>query len=619
MYHLCRVLLILAVLVSYYCLATLIFHWGGLVFIGLVIVLMAVVTRRRSAALIAFGTARWADANDLLATGMLDASRGLILGRAMDAGKLPLGKAQQDLFNLIVPSQAACKQFLASLQFGQQPKLNPALVRLPHAVHTAVFAPTGVGKGVSCVIPFLLTTDESAVVVDFKGENFRITAEHRRQVFGHRIVALDPFSAVTRDSDTFNPLEFIDGKSPLGLDEARSLAEALVLRTGQEHERHWLDSAEGWISALIALVVHYAEPNDRSLQTVRTLLTNPQKLEMAIRLMCASEAWGGMLARLGHQLTQFKDRELGSTLTTTNRMLCFLDTLAVFDITRSSSFNPDDLRSGKLTVYLILPPEHMRTHSPLVRVWIGSLLRAVVRGGLEQKNNVHFILDEAASLGHMEALDDAVDKFRAYSVRLQFYFQSLGQLKKSFPDGQDQTLLSNVTQVFFGINDLPTAEYVSNRLGESTIVLNSGGTGTGTSHQTSIKGDGSSSTSSNENDNWGQHGMKLLKPEQVLALSDRIAITFTPQVPPVWTTLARYYEEPLLPHEPGKWVRFQAMAKVVYISVSLLIVALMLAMVTSGKSHDGFPVEQPSTRDRLRIPSHRKTGAAWQAASSSRS
>ena len=81
-------------------------------------------------------------------------------------------------------------------------------------MHTAVFAPTGVGKGVSCVIPFLLTSSESAVVVDFKGENFQLTAEHRRKAFGHQIVVLDPFKLVTQTPDTFNPLDFIDKDSP---------------------------------------------------------------------------------------------------------------------------------------------------------------------------------------------------------------------------------------------------------------------------------------------------------------------------------------------------------------------------------------------------------------------
>jgi type IV secretion system protein VirD4 len=603
MYLLCRIILILAVFFFYISVADLALKLPGFVNLGIVTVLTVAAAKRRCGELTAFGTARWATAKDLLATGMLGAPRGLILGRMMDDGRPSLPIAQRGLLDSTVPSKKACQQFLASLLLHQRSRPHPDLVRLPNAVHTAVFAPTGVGKGVSCVIPFLLTTDESAVVVDFKGENFRITAEHRRHVFGHKVVVIDPFHVVTRIPDTFNPLEFIDGNSPLALDEARSLAEALVLRTGHEHERHWLDSAEVWISALIALVVRYAEPNDRSLQTVRTLLTNPQKLDMAIRLMCASDAWGGMLARLGNQLTQFKDRELGSTLTTTSRMTCFLDTLAVSDSTIDSSFNPDELRSGKMTVYLILPPEHMRAQSSLLRLWIGSLLRAVVRGGLQETNKVHFVLDEAASLGHMEALDDAVDKYRAYAVRLQFYFQSLSQLKKCFPDGQDQTLLSNVSQVFFGINDLPTAEYVSNRLGENTIVLQSGGTSTGTSRQESTRGDSSYSMSSNESTNWAQHGRKLLRPEEVLALPNWIAITFTPAVPPVWTMLVRYYEESLLSREPRKWERFTASMKVFVASAFLLLMALMLATAISRMK---FPVQQPPNHYRQRIPQQRR-------------
>src|SRR5207302_2971445 len=139
--------------------------------------------------------------------------------------------------------------------------------------------------------------------------------------------------------------------------------------------------------------------------------------------------------------------------------------------TRSSSFDPAELRNGKMTVYLVLPPEHMRAQSALLRMWVGSMLRAVVRGGLQEKNKVHFVLDEAASLGHLDALDDAVDKYRGYGVRLQYYLQSFGQLAKLGKEGQGQTLLSNVTQVFFGVNDKDTAEYVSARLGEETIIV----------------------------------------------------------------------------------------------------------------------------------------------------
>jgi type IV secretion system protein VirD4 len=383
MYALSRLMLILTVIAWCGCLVAVTAYSGGVALIAVPIALIAVTIRRRSGVFTAHGTARWATLKDLQYAGMVGAKRGPIIGRMANNAKTPLLKALNDLFRFRVSSKEACEQFFDAIRYFNRPQRQSELIRLPNAVHTAVFAPTGVGKGVSCVIPFLMTSRESAVVVDFKGENFQLTAEHRRKVFGHQIVVLDPFKLVTQTPNSFNALDFIEKDSPTALDECRDLAEALVIRTGQEHERHWVDSAEAWISALIALVVHYGEPNDRSLQTVRTLLASPEKLEMAIKLMCASEAWDGMLARMGNQLTHFTGKELNSVMTTTGRFLRFLDTLAVADSTKTSSFNPADLRKGKMTVYLILPPEHMRAQSPLLRMWIGSLLRAVVREGLQ--------------------------------------------------------------------------------------------------------------------------------------------------------------------------------------------------------------------------------------------
>jgi type IV secretion system protein VirD4 len=463
-----------------------------------------------------------------------------------------------------VPSDEACKQFRSF--FERTPPRQ--LLRLNHAVHTAVFAPTGVGKGVSIVLPHLLTCPDSMVVVDFKGENADITARERLAM-GHNIVLLDPFRVTTQTPDTFNPLDTLDPSNPLALDECRALAESLVVRTGQEKEPHWNDAAEIVITAIIAAVACFAEAKDRSLQTVRTVLADPDKFQATVKLMCGSDAWGGMLSRLGHQLTHFKDKELNSTMTTTGRHLRFLDTLAIAESTTVSSFDPADLINGKMTIYLVIPPEHMRTQSALLRLWIGSLLRAVVRGGLQDEHKVQFVLDEAAALGHMDALDDAVDKFRGYGVRLLFLYQSVGQLKRCFPDGQDQTLLSNVTQVFFGVNDNETAKYVSERLGKGTIVVDSGGRGKSTSYQEGNgQSPGSTSHSDSNNDNWQQSGRELLQPNEVMALDKRIAITFIPGLPPIWTILIRYYEKEFR-STPGEfWPAIKALCKAMLFAVA---------------------------------------------------
>jgi type IV secretion system protein VirD4 len=139
----------------------------------------------------AYGTARWATVSDL--RHMLEGP-GLIIGHI--SGKPSRMEGLKALFNKRMPPKDAVRQFLQTCRgVGYKPE---NLVRLTDSVHTSIYAPTGSGKGVSCILPFLLTCCESCVVVDFKGENALLTAEFREREFGHKIVILDPFKVVTQ-------------------------------------------------------------------------------------------------------------------------------------------------------------------------------------------------------------------------------------------------------------------------------------------------------------------------------------------------------------------------------------------------------------------------------------
>lgn len=327
----------------------------------------------------AHGTARFANQNDLRNAGMLGGGRGLLIGRMSDNKPVSLAAGLFSVLDSRLGSIEACERFFLAL-YGLGCLRYEQDVRLNRAVHTAIFAPTGAGKGASLIIPWLLENPESAVVLDYKGELASISARSRAKKFRHRVVLLDPFHVVTDHPDCLNPIDFIHDGSPTVIDDARDLAANLVVRTADEREPHWNDSAEGWIAGGITAVAQFGKPENRSLQTVRDVLSNPDKIPMLIELLCQG---GDMSARLGGQLAYFRDKELSSTLTSTNRHLRFLDTPAVAANTRSSSFDPRDLRKGKMTVYCILPPEHMRSQTALVRLWIGTLMRAVVQGGLQ--------------------------------------------------------------------------------------------------------------------------------------------------------------------------------------------------------------------------------------------
>src|SRR6516164_5210709 len=181
-------------------------------------------------------------------------SNGLILGQI--SGKPSLWRGIKGLFDRSLPANRAVRRFLAACQR----KERKHLVRLTKAIHTAVFAPTGAGKGVSCVIPFLLTCKESCFVLDVKdGELARITANARRRM-GRKVYIIDPYRCVTKTPATLNPVEFVDKNSPYALDDSREIAAEIVERKDEKGDGvHFLDNAEAAIASVTAMVTEFAE------------------------------------------------------------------------------------------------------------------------------------------------------------------------------------------------------------------------------------------------------------------------------------------------------------------------------------------------------------------------
>lgn len=379
-YTLSRYLMVLGIVAATYCIALMLWvtlPWSGIL---AAVLFIAAIKNQKKPRLTTLGSACWADEVDLRRAGMIGADAGLILGRIHSNQGGDLAGAIGKLFSWRLSGSDAYREFWRTYR-GK----STSLVRLPQAVHTAAFSPTGGGKNVSCIVPFLANCEESCVIVDFKGENARLTAEYRRVKLGHQIVLLDPYQIVVPNPATYNPLDFIEKNSPCAIDDCNDLANALVVRSGNENEPHWNDSAEFFISAIITTVVAFGERDKgtRSLGTVREILSHPAKLDMAIKLMTESDNWNGLLAQMGGQLMHFIDREKSSVISSALRHLRFLGTPAVAENTRVSTFDPAALRKGRMTVYLILPPDRAHAQSGLLRCWTGSLLKACVRGGLQ--------------------------------------------------------------------------------------------------------------------------------------------------------------------------------------------------------------------------------------------
>jgi type IV secretion system protein VirD4 len=373
MYRLCRLSLIVATIE----LASTIAIWAsctgawGLVAIGVAAVVHAT---RRGKQLWAHGTSRWANERELRKAGMIDGNRGLMVGRLVDRKRPTVQQVTPILFDPRVSSRDACQQYVGMLSRSKK----GSLVRLSRSIHSLVCIPSGGGKGASFLIPWLLERDESAFVFDVGGSLAKVTARHREKKFRHRVAWLDPYHCVTNHPDSLNAVDAIAKGARDAIDCARGIAQEIVVRTNRETDNHWNDSSEMGITGAISAVVEHGPTNDRSLQTALDIVSSPEKFEMMIELLRRS---GGLLPRLGDQLTHFRDRELASVITTTVRHMSFLSTPAIVESTSSSSFDPAELRGGKMTIFCILPAERIRDQRGILRVWLGTIIRAVIRGG----------------------------------------------------------------------------------------------------------------------------------------------------------------------------------------------------------------------------------------------
>lgn len=196
--------------------------------------------------------------------------------------------------------------------------------------------------------------------------------------------------------------------------------------------------------------------------------------------------------------------------------------------------------------------------------------------------NVQVLLDEAAALGPMDSLSDALNLGRGYGLRMVFIYQSPGQLKECWPD-KEQNFLANVTAVHFGVNTYEWAEELSNRLGDFTTVVESGGVSGSTS---TSEPSPQRSYSQSWQRNWNQLARRLMKPEEILTLGPTVAICLVPSMPPVWVSLLKYYEDDLDPPKLSWW-------RIVLGMVVCLFMATGLTALSAGMA-TGKPVLQRS-------------------------
>lgn len=403
----------------------------------------------------------------------------------VDISKFPRGVPGRDLRNNIAPFAAWMDpSYIAGHAFWQY---EPGKIFLgsvgnkPIGVrddrHVMTIAGSRAGKGISTVIPNLLEYPGSMLVIDPKGENARISANRRRRGssnvktgLGQTVHVLDPFGVSGRQSARFNPLSMIDPTADTAVDDAALIADSLVIQE-EGAGRHFSSAARNFLRGLILFVCTDPNPEKRNLVVIREFLTgNADFYKLLLQKMMETNACNGVIRRSANSLATKDERERSGVISTAIEQTDFLDSPALARCLSGSDFNLADLKTTPTTVYLCLPAGRMTTHNRWLRIIVNLAVEAMEREPAKPEHPVLFLMDEFAVLDHMTSIEKAAGQIAGFGVKLWPVLQDLSQLKAIYKDSWE-TFLGNAGLLqFFGNNDLTTLEYLSKRLGKSTIL-----------------------------------------------------------------------------------------------------------------------------------------------------
>jgi len=321
--------------------------------------------------------------------------------------------------------------------------------------HLLTVAPTGAGKGVGAIIPALLTYPGSVIVTDIKGENYQVTARRRREM-GQRVVVLDPFGLVTpKDkSDRLNPFDLFDIPGSDAESDAEMLAAQLAVGHEFTTDRYWDDTGRGLVAGLIADVATSCPPEKRTLVTLRERLYDD---DLDYTLAVALDTRKKTMSPLARDefvayLAAPSDKTRPCIRTTATTFVKCLGSTAVSRCLERSTFALTDLLNNKpLTIYMVLPPEKLHSHRGLLRLWVVTLLTAVMRRTRLPKQRTLFLLDEAAQLGSLDLLPQAVSLLRGYGLQLWTFWQDLSQMMKLYPSNWESLVNNAAVLQAFGV------------------------------------------------------------------------------------------------------------------------------------------------------------------------
>lgn len=540
-----------------------------------------------------YGTARWAKLRDLLKFGLLQ-RYGIVCGELAHAPvTYKIGGENNDKLILHLKNS-----FVREYVLHQPPKAAP-LVCHSGATNTWVIAPTRSGKGVGVIIPTLLNYGVpyygwlyrkesifykgfggalkflarkqkaikgrgSVIVFDPKGENWEATAGFRS-----KFSTCLPFNPMQIDDSHGKPMGTIHYNPILEIPDSKKDAfawsdmfgEFFFSQNDSGENAFFYKNARDIFTAVIMHVRFSREiPSDKKTFTrvLEIFSMPPEEGEddegTGAAMLKELRREGIHVHDDGTEFTEIHKlivdasnrsqimtpKERASVYSTVFSELNNFQDPLIEDCTSYSDFSVRDFieANNGISLYLIIPYNHIKRISPLFRLLINFIIRVFSDGATNansQKLSIPctFVLDEFPVLGKFEEIEQNAGVLAGYGVTFLLVSQSLSQIVNLY--GEHHAFLDHCKNiVLYTPGKYADAKEFSEAIGNRSVLLDNISS-SGGKFENGLK---SVSLSSQET------SVSLIAPDELMKLEFNRFILITQGMAPYKGKKVVYYEDP---------------------------------------------------------------------------
>ena len=406
--------------------------------------------------------------------------------------------------------------------------------------HVLLSAPTRSGKGVSVVIPNLLTWPESCVVLDIKRENWDITSGYRRK-YGQRCYLFNPGASDGR-THRYNPLGYISEDPGKRIDDIQKIAN-MIFPDVQGTDPIWTATPR---SLFLGVVLFLLESPGKPVtlgQVLRETLTDGDGKDYfdkaaKDRRDCGKGLSGACVRGLQSYTSIASENTRSGIMTSFRSRLELWMNPAIDAATSENDFDLRDLRKRKMSIFIGITPDNLERMAPLINLFFQQLVDLNTRELPSQNPDLKYtcllLMDEFTSMGKVNILSKGISFIAGYGLRMMPIIQSPAQLTDVYGREAAETFRTNhALNIVFPpkASETESARDISEWLGYTTTKSAS------KSRNTEIF------KRRNSSESVSDQRRALLLPQEITSLGEEAELIVLENVLPIQAKKVRYFAD----------------------------------------------------------------------------